>query len=403
MTSAKAQKVALAFVISVIAAALAILSWMSASDRMTSVLSRPQPSHFGGDSATKAAFAYLAAKQPNAALDYALQAVKTAPIDPSSTSVLASTELAQGKTKAAYDAFAVAANFGWRDIPTQLFWLAQALSVGDVSVASSRLDALLRLDVDNDAATTAIQILGQTTAGQAAFASLLAKKPPWENRVLRATGSLTDDAFASRMAAIDMAASKGVPLDCTAIGIAANQLLTKGRIDDAKHLWRQACDRNGDVYLSDGSFETDLTKAQSSPFDWRFQSRAGLDASVQPAPAPLTGRALRIDSSMTVRTIAARQLTALRPGSYRISWQTARDSDGKPDDSIDVLVRCNGVSLLDLANAGSSLSEANTITKMFTVPETGCVIQGIDIQKAASIGGDSATGWIDNIHIAPVS
>ena len=397
------RKVAYALVVTVGAVLLAILSWISASDRMEEVSPQPRRSYLGGASAAEAAFNYLADKDPQAALYQARRAVKTAPIDPSSTSALASAELALGKTKAAYDAFEVAGSLGWRDIPTQLFWLAQALAAGDVAIAGDRLDALLRLNVGNDAVADALQILEQTPAGQKAFALLFKRNPPWENRVLRETGELAGDAFAGRMAAIDMAASRGVTLDCTAIGEAASRLIIKGRIDDAKQLWRRACDRNGDIYLSDGSFEMDTAKASSSPFDWRLQSRGGLEVSIQTAPAPLEDHALRIDSSMTVRTVAARQLAALRPGVYRITWQTTRDNDEKPDDSIDVLVRCNGTNLLDLADTGATPARPNMVTKTFSIPTANCAIQGIEIQKAASIGGDSKTGWIDNIHISSAS
>jgi len=403
MAPVLSRKTAQALVVTVGAALLAIPCWMSASDRMGEISSQPRRSYFGGASAAKAAFGYLTEKNTQAALDQALRAVRTAPINPSSTSALASTELALGRTKAAYDAFGVAGSLGWRDIPTQLFWLAQALSVGNVAIAGDRLDALLRLNIDNDAVAAAIQILEQTPAGQKAFASLFERNPPWESRVLGETGHLADDAFAGRMAAIDLAASRGVKLDCGAVGEAASRLIIKGRIDDAKQLWRQACDRNGDIYLSDGSFEMDTAKASSSPFDWRLQSRGGLDVSIQPAPAPLEGHALRIDSSMTVRTVAGRQLAALRPGTYRITWQTARDSDGKPDDGIDVLVRCNGTSLVDLADTGASPARPNVVTKMFSIPEANCAIQGIEIQKAASFDGKSETGWIDNIHISPAN
>jgi hypothetical protein len=36
------------------------------------------------------------------------------------------------------------------------------------------------------------------------------------------------------------------------------------------------------------------------------------------------------------------------------------------------------------------------------VPERGCPIQAIDIQKAASLSGDTQTGWIDDIQISPL-
>jgi hypothetical protein len=402
MPQVRTRNIARAVVVSVIAAPLAAWCWMSAADRIAADSAQPQRSHFGGASAASAAFGYLARNDPQAALDQARRAVRTAPIDPSSTSALASAELMLGRTEAAYDAFAVAGSLGWRDIPTQLFWLAQALSTDNIDVARDRLDALLRRNVDNDAVTAAIQSLEQTPAGQQAFASLLAKNPPWEARILQETGELAGDAFAGRLAAIDVAASHGVELNCPAIGRAASLLIKAGRIDDAKQLWRQACDRSGDVYLSDGSFEMGLAKASSSPFDWRFEKKGGLDTSVLPAPAPLQGHALRIESSMTVRTVAARQLAALRPGRYRVSWQTVRD-DGKPDRSIGMLVRCNGKTLVDLENAGSLPARPNIVTKTFSIPVTDCAIQGIEIQKAASVGGDSETGWIDNIRISPAA
>lgn len=402
MVSVRPQKIVRPLIVTAIAVPLALLCWMSAADRMAANSSRLRHSHFGGASAAQAAFGYLAQKDPRAALDQARFAVTTAPIDPQSISALASAELTLGRNQAAYNAFAVAGGLGWRDIPTQLFWLAQALSVGDLGVARDRLDALLRLDVDNDAVTAAIQELEQTPAGQTAFASLLARNPPWEYRVLRGTSALADGAFSGRMAAIDMVASHGVNLDCNAIAGAASDLIAIGRIDDARQLWRHACDRNSDVYLTDGSFENNPVKVTSSPFDWRLQSRGGLDTSIQPAPAPLDGHALRIESSMTVRTVAARQLAVLRPGKYKITWQTARD-DGKADDSIDLLVRCNGTTLLDLDRASPAPARPNAVAKTFMVPATGCIIQGIEIQKAASMGGDDETSWVDNVRISPMS
>jgi hypothetical protein len=127
----------------------------------------------------------------------------------------------------------------------------------------------------------------------------------------------------------------------------------------------------------------------------------GLEVAVAPAPRPLDGHALRIGSSLTVRTDAARQLTVLQPGRYRLAWETARD-DGKPDDSISVLVRCNGQDALDLADEPTSSGQPNRVVKTFTVPLHDCPIQAVEVQKAASISGDMQTGWIDNIRIAPL-
>src|SRR3546814_8548631 len=79
------------------AVALGVLSWMSAGDRATARSSHPQTSFFGGDAAAKIAFGDLAHDNPRAALVEAQRAVRTAPIDPLTTSALGSSLLTLGQ------------------------------------------------------------------------------------------------------------------------------------------------------------------------------------------------------------------------------------------------------------------------------------------------------------------
>ena len=390
-----------ALVVTLGAVALAVLSWMSAADRMAADAPQPGKIYFGGYAAAQAAFEELAQQNPQAALRLAQRAVRTAPIEPSATSALGSALLTLGRPDQAYNAFVVAGQLGWRDIPTQLYWLTQAVAAGDVGIVAERLDALLRLNINNDAVARSLDLLERTEPGRNALAKLLLENPPWQSRFLMETGSLDAEDFDGRMAAIDLAAAKGAPIDCNAVGVAANRLISRGQIDAAKELWRRACDRSGDLYLSDGTFEAAAGKVSTNPFNWRLQARAGLDVDVVSAPPPLKGHALRIASSMTVRALAARQLEALRPGRYRLSWQTAR-ADGKPDDSITVLVDCNGTTTVDVEQTPAPAGAPNQTAKIFSIPAQGCPIQAIDIQKAASNGGDTETGWLDNVSIVPL-
>jgi len=401
MTLADRRKLPRALIVTAFAVVLAELSWMSGVSRMGADSTERGKAYFGGAAAAQIAFDDLAAREPHAALDEAQHAVRTAPVDPSTTSALGSAALTLGRAGRAYAAFTVAGSLGWRDVPTQLYWLSQAVADGDVGVAAQRLDALLRLDIDSDAVAQSLDMLERTDPGRVALATLLMKDPPWESRFLIGTGLLDGDDFAGRVAAIDLAAAKGAAIDCDAVGNAANRLIVKGRVVAAKELWRHACDRAADLYLSDGSFESDPAKVSANPFDWRLRPRGGLEVAVAPAPRPLDGQALRIGSSLTVRTDAARQLTVLQPGRYRLAWKTAGD-DGKPDDSISVLVRCNGQDALDLADVPTSSGEPNRVVKTFMVPSHDCPIQAVEVQKAASISGDMQTGWIDDIRIAPL-
>lgn len=406
MAFSNARFVIRSSVVTVAAILLAALCWMSGLDRMAASSPWARSPYFGGSAAAQFAFDKLAQNDPHAALSHAKRAVQTAPVDPAAVSALASALLALNQSDHAYVAFEVSGLLGWRDLPTQLYWLTQGVTTGAIDVAKPRLDALLRLDIDSDAVDSSLDLLERTSSGQTALASLLIENPPWESRFLLDTSNLDRNDFEGRLSAISLAASKGAAIDCGAVGIAASRLIVAGRVGAAKELWRGACDRAGDLYVSDGTFEIDPGKLSTSPFNWRLLAQAGLDVGIVPAPTSLQRQgfqrhALKISSSRTVRTVVARQLTAFAPGQYHLSWISGLE-DGKPDHSITVLIRCNGTDALDAASAAILAGQPNRTSERFTVPQQGCPIQAIDIQKAASLSGNAETGWIDNIEIAPV-
>jgi len=379
--------------VTVAAIILAALCWMSATDRMA------KSTYFGGSAAARQAFEALSENDPKTALAQARHAVRTAPIDPASTSALGSSLLVLGRSEQAYAAFVVAGELGWREIPTQLYWLAQATTGGDVDVFAQRLDALLRLNIDNETVNNSLHLMEQTPTGQAALAALLSTSPPWERTFLIATGGLEGNNLDGQIAAIGLAAENGAQLDCDAVGVAVAQLISDGRLLEAKHLWQRACDQAGNADVTDGFFEADDTKRSANPLDWKLLAQAGLDVDVMPAPRPLHGNALRIQSSLTVHATAAKQLLALPPGRYRLSWVTAR-ADGKPDDTIIVALRCNGRESIETSDRGSRQGQG--ALKTFSVPSQGCPFQTIEIQKAASDSGRQQTGWIDDVQIMPL-
>ncbi|MCM8731689.1 hypothetical protein ACFO8O_12040 [Hephaestia sp. GCM10023244] len=375
---------------------------MSGVDRATAQSTHPGVSFFGGEAAAKGAFSALVQGDPQTALVDAKRAVRAAPVDPSTTSALGSALLALGRDDEAHAAFTVAGTLGWRDVPTQFYWLAQAGAVGDVGVVAQRLDALLRLNITNEAVANALYGLGQTSLGQQALAMLLVKNPPWEARFVAEISDLEEADFAGRMTAIDLAATQGATFDCETVGIVAGRLVRSGNAPAGKNLWQITCDRTGGGLLSDGDFEGDPSIASSSPFTWQMRSEGGLDAAVQPAPAPLSGHALRIQSSKTARIDAASQLTTLGPGRYRLSW-IAADEGGGPGSSVTVSVRCEGAGELTDTYVRASAVEGNRVATTFTVPSEGCPVQTIAIQKAASGLGETQTGWIDEITLSPIS
>jgi hypothetical protein len=380
---------------------LAILSWMSASDRATAHSSHPEVSYLGGPAAAQLALVEITQHNPKTALSAARRAVRTAPIDPAATSSLGSAWLVAGGPEQAYAAFAVAGSLGWRDVPTQLYWLAQAAAVGNVDIVAQRLDALLRLDIDNELVSNSLDMLGRTPLGQQALATLLMKDPPWEHRFLIGASYLEGADLQGRMAAIDLAARNGASLDCEAVGIAANALIRPQGAATAKQFWRQACERSGDALLSNGGFETDPATTSHSPFTWRLQSEGGLDVSIEPAPDPLRGHALNVTSSKTARTAAALQLTALQPGRYRLSWMAVGEG-GQRDTGMTVLVKCGRRDKPLPMDMVAASDRSPAVSAIFIVPRD-CPIQRLVVQKAASSPGQTETAWIDDIEIAPLA
>src|SRR3546814_20975778 len=114
----------------------------------------------------------------------------------------------------AYAAFAVAGTLCWRDVPTQLYWLAQAQAVGDVDVLAQRLDALLRLNIRHDVVANSLPVPGKTPLGQQALALLLPNDPPVAWPFVAALGELAGADLARRLTPTTLAAHHAPTLHC---------------------------------------------------------------------------------------------------------------------------------------------------------------------------------------------
>ena len=159
--------------LTVLALGLATLAWGSGVDRMartSPALAQIVPEPLRARAwRSEASLALL--RQANTAEALAERAVRADPIDPASTSLLGAARFAGGDGPGAAAAFRVAGALGWRDQPTQLYWLLAALQAGDYPVATERLDALLRQAPVYPQAPALLGRLGATPGGRAGWRS----------------------------------------------------------------------------------------------------------------------------------------------------------------------------------------------------------------------------------------
>ena len=198
-------------------------------------------------------------------------------------------QLALNQPEKAYAAFRVAGGLGWRNIPTQLYWLEEARATKDVTAAAQRTDALLRMNTDNQAVEDTLVNLADTPVGQAALVDLLHQSPPWEDHFVIGTGDLTGNQLAVRLAVLEKAASSGAHFDCESVAAAVRQLIHQKDYEHAKGLWQVTCGNRDGSLIFDGDFEAPQDFESSSPFAWHLYSKGSLDVSLRSAPNTAQG------------------------------------------------------------------------------------------------------------------
>lgn len=308
--------------VSALLALYLLAAWGSGIDRISvtaPALERLVPGPFRAQADRSAAAVALAQGDGAAALGLAAEAVLHDPLDPLSSSLLGSARQYRGDTKGAEAAFRVAAQRGWRDRLTQLYWYSAALQSGDAKRAALRADALLRADPYFAAAGTLLEPLEASPAGQAALAARLGENPGWAGAYLDVP--LDADARQVRLKsgiALLAARQADSALACDTPRPLVVALLRRGMRRDAEQLWRASrCDARilagvPAGGLVDGGFER-LSDEEASPFGWRKAATG--DVSIEPA----TGSGgVTMRNSAAVSRVVLTQAIGLAPGRYLV-------------------------------------------------------------------------------------
>ena len=361
-----------------LALGLATLAWGSAIDRMTRAapaLARIVPEPLRAN-AWRAEATLALQQKSRSAEALAMRAVMADPIDPASSSLLGAARFAQADGPGAAAAFRVAGTLGWRDQPTQLYWLLAALQATDYRVATERLDALLRQAPNYPQGGMLLGQLGATPGGRAALAERLAARSNWFHVYLTTFDGVSPAQLADRAAVLDEPALAPAKVTCTEIGPLAGALYGQDRAGEARRLWRSHCGAR-EALLADGGFDAARLN-ETSPFAWQFMGEGGLDLRLDPAAKGAgrsnVGQALVAASTLPQRRVIAVQSVQLGAGRYRLAWR-ANAAGGAPTARITARLTCKRG---EGAWPESAVRSDGRRTALVAVPP-GCPVQWLEL------------------------
>lgn len=326
------------------------------------------------------------------ALVSAREAVLANPVEPSSPALLGAALLGVGDEAGARRAFTVAGRMGWRVPLTQTYWMEQALAAGDFRVAALRLDALALQNPAIAADLYPAREFERSTPGRQALVDRLRRDPAWLQRYLDPVPEAGSDDLVARAGVAQQLLAAGAPLECAQFARFVSRLVDAGQGRIGQAIWRQACPGAGagteGGLLLDGNLRT-LNPAGQQPFGWQLVS----DPDLTIAPAGGRGGVI-LANSAPARRPALRQLVAVSPGTYRLSW-IARGPGGMPSDRIVAATQCAGSAQvpLDARALGSDGGRGGD----FPVPGS-CTAVWIEFQVLAG----TSEAMLSSVALAPV-
>lgn len=299
---------------------LVVAALLSGSDRQSRDFPN-SPSFVGWPYDTGAARAkaaqFFIRSGPASAIGYARRAIVSDPVSAQAVSILARAELYSEHPLQARKAFQVSGQLGWRDAMTQIYWLDQALQDNNFRVAAERLDALLRQTPDDENRERFIAAVTATPEGRSALADRLKLAPPWAQALVLDLHDVPVEALLER---VDLMRRTGPGVwQCSDSQVIAQKLIAADLLDAARSVWALNCGSPRSL-VYDGDFENfDLLK-RAPGFAWQVSDRGDVEVSIS---RDTTGhRAINFSSNATTTLPVLHQLVVIKPGHYRLVWNT---------------------------------------------------------------------------------
>ncbi len=273
-----------------------------------------------------------------AAYEDGVDAVRRSPVDPSSSALLASARLGLNDPEGAQRAFRVAGQMGWRVPLTQAYWMQQAIAADNLTVAATRMDALLRQHPWVLSQPGILAPLENNPAGRAAIASRLMAAPTWLSSYAFNVEGLSAEVITQRAQVLGLLAARGLRVGCDMAAPPTNRLVDTGRIAEAQALWRSQCLEAGTAIPADPEFAYLRIGGARTYFEWDLLGSADVGVVIVPG-SKARAQQLEIHNGSPFTRQVLHQLIVPSPGRYRLSWLAAT-TDGKASNQALVELGC---------------------------------------------------------------
>lgn len=328
-------------------------------------------------------FASAADTPPDQAAKSAVELVRVQPISADSMAALAYSGARKGDEPLAVAALTLAGQMGWRNAAVQSFWLRASLSVQDWTVASQRIDALMRTAAPAALWQDQLAQLLADPQGMRAMAQQAALNPAWLTDQFSKLNldQLAPEDLGNRLTLMDTAIKAHVPPDCMALARLTDASIRqgvnhRGLAEQGEGIWIRNCDPGAaiDEYRRNLSTAPKLDDSRSQ-FTWTGEStgRFGLDQYADNAG----GLVLHVSGSSSVQELLAYRRVALPPGRYVLGWSTA-DAEGKAaPDGVAFKIACLNIRQLATDDVDDDAMGAQSARSglRFEVPANSCNVQ----------------------------
>lgn len=349
----------------------------------------------------RAAESELAAGRIDNAAALSRDALVRSPFDVRALRVLGLTEARRGREDQADEILTLAGNWSLRDDPTHAWLVERRLRRGDYASSFAHADTLVRRRQDIQPQVFKLFTLAGTEDPQRALpviASLLAARPPWRTAYLNSLNQSAQE--------LQLAANLAVALQTSEASLTNDELrqlywslLSKGQLQ-ALSMVRERINRpRADVAVTNGGF---ADAAAPEPYQWRLPQKAGILAEIVADDLRSSNPALRVEYDGYATGTIAEQLTALAPGSYRLT-AGVRTETGDPTARLAWTLACaTDGSVIASVPAGVPGAATNTwtaLSQQFDVPSD-CPAQWLRLQTRADDRRSSTVVWYDQVTIS---
>ncbi|MFS0738636.1 hypothetical protein ABC347_16435 [Sphingomonas sp. 1P06PA] len=323
-------------------------------------------------------------------------ALSRSPIDLRALRVLGLAQEKLGHPQAGADIMNVAARGGWRDTPTQVWLIEQAMRTGDVTTLAQRADALARRNQSPDMVYATLRIVSSAPEVRPALIERLAARPDWRALFFLSLRQARPEQIDGLVALVREMRRSEAPVTSTELFALGERLIELDQPARARMLWAEASGRPTSALIDDGGFER-LAKRPADMlvprFEWQFAETSG-SASVEPGPWN-SSPALRLthDGFSLSRPIS--QLLLLAPARYRVTARVKVDPDFNAA-GYGLSLRCpNGLELV----ATQPVESAGIIRADFTVPAS-CPAQNLALTTFEGQARTASELWLDDVRVS---